>query len=1074
MSNRAMREIPSDRLTVCWSLTDCARAIAALQAEGLLARRTILVPTERVAHALRREILRSGLGSALAGTRFVPVLAAAVAVLHGAEIDFEPGEEALRRARLLALFEQGLALRHFPLGLLRERPGWDEAFARTIGDLEWADLRPEDLDRHAADARIADVAAIWRALHEAAGRSWTAAQIYQSTALVLESQPDVWVFEGATLGVVADVSAAQARFLRAVPSLALGLLVARPVRQRQLDRAALLLGPTVVRALREASAPRSAGSERDLLASYLFESSQVSRPPGAGPDGSVDLEQHAGVEEEVEATSQWVARCVGQGTALEDIAVLVPALDPLANLVVGRLARLPWAEGALPVRVAGGTPLTASAAGARALAVVRGLRAHLAGEALAALLPALRTGDERGHLAHGAATDLVWALGTVGGNPARREGALDWAPRAAERETTLQAQLARAVAAGDDDPDKPSLARRQRDLERLLADIRAVRPAINGLVDVARAVVGGASLADLWAALRGFVGEWLLQPGGGSRVQALLDERLAPLTAGVGAALTGDKALGVIEDVISTARVSTGRFGEPAVYVGTVAGAVGLSFAAVRIVGLAEGHLPSVPREDPVLPDAVRVALSPTLVTAADRVLTDLHALDIALRNARGRVALSAPRVDVERSVREPSFVLLEAATALGRPNAISGEAARAVPDSAALERDAFVPARHAALDHRRREPVSEAAWQDAVALGAVGVPPRWRRDIALDLARVEALLRSDAAGAMDGLLGVAEISVPGLTAERPISPSRLEVLLGCPHRFLFETLLRFEEPAAAPALREVGQPAYGGLFHLAAERLYREHGAAIVAGDGTREAWVARAAAVADEVFATFLDEYPLVGDAVRAGQRRRLRRDLQELVRYDWRQGGGRRFVAAERGFGRPEGVRLETAAGPLFVTGRIDRIDVEGNRTLVRDLKTGKAHRRVGKEREADHGLDVQLAIYGLVASALAAEWGVPASVGVAYAYFGRGLAAERDWRADFDTSLGPAARGWLGTAASLLSERTFPRTSDPDDCEWCPFQPVCGDDVYARAARLLRGATGGLGALAVLKRVPPVAP
>jgi RecB family exonuclease len=671
--------------------------------------------------------------------------------------------------------------------------------------------------------------------------------------------------------------------------------------------------------------------------------------------------------------------------------------------------------------------------------------------------------------------DLVWAMGTAGGNPARPEGALDWTRRAAERERMLEAQIARAAAAGDEDPDKPALARRRRDLERLLADLRATRPAIDALVDVARAAGGGASLADLWAGLRAFLGEWLLQPGAGPRVQAVLDERLAPLAAGVGATLAGDEALRVIEDAILTTRVAGGRFGEPAVYVGTVTGAVGLSFAAVRVIGLAEGHLPSVPREDPVLPDAVRAALSPALATAADRALADMHALDVVVRSARARVALSAPRVDVERSVREPSFVMLEAAAALGRPNAITGEAARVVPDSTALERDAFVPARRATVGRRLRQPLSEAAWQDAVALAAVGIPPRWRGGIALDLARIEGLLRAAAVGAMDGVLGAAAagIDVPGLSPERPISPSRLEVLLGCPHRFLLETLLRFEEPAAAPALREVGQPAYGGLFHLAAERLYREHGPAIVAGEGTLAAWLARAAAVADQVFTTFLDEYPLVGDAVRASQRNRLRRDVQELVRYDWRQGGGRRFVAAERGFGRPQAVRLETGAGPLFVSGRIDRIDVEGARTLVRDFKTGKAHRRVGKEREADHGLDVQLAVYGLVTRTLAAEWSVPGAVGAAYAYFGRGVAAERDWRADFDATLEPAARGWLGTAVTLLAERVFPRTPDPDDCEWCPFQPVCGEDVYERAARLLRGAAGGLGALAALKRVPPEA-
>jgi hypothetical protein len=107
---------------------------------------------------------------------------------------------------------------------------------------------------------------------------------------------------------------------------------------------------------------------------------------------------------------------------------------------------------------------------------------------------------------------------------------------------------------------------------------------------------------------------------------------------------------------------------------------------------------------------------------------------------------------------------------------------------------------------------------------------------------------------------------------------------------------------------------------------------------------------------------------------------------------------------------------------------------------------------------------------VARAQAAAWGVPAAIGAAYAYFGRGQAAERDWRSDFAAALEPAARGWLATAAALLAERAFPRTPDPGDCEWCPFQPVCGDDVYPRAGRLLAGATDGLAAFGLLKLAP----
>ncbi|HET9481194.1 MAG TPA: PD-(D/E)XK nuclease family protein [Candidatus Polarisedimenticolia bacterium] len=105
-----------------------------------------------------------------------------------------------------------------------------------------------------------------------------------------------------------------------------------------------------------------------------------------------------------------------------------------------------------------------------------------------------------------------------------------------------------------------------------------------------------------------------------------------------------------------------------------------------------------------------------------------------------------------------------------------------------------------------------ESAWHDAVA-HATGLPPAWRTSPALDLDRIARL--SD-----DGLLGAAaaDIVVPGLTPERPISPSALQVLLQCPYLYLLQRQLGFDEPACAPSLREIEQPAYGSLVHAVAE----------------------------------------------------------------------------------------------------------------------------------------------------------------------------------------------------------------------------------------------------------------
>jgi RecB family exonuclease len=1074
-------------MKVLWSTRDWAQAIADLPVEGPLPSRVALVPRERIAHSLRRELIKAGHATALAGTRFLSAGAAAAAVLEAADILFTPGEEALRRARLFALFRRGLDLEHFPRELLSTKPGWDDAFAHTVGDLEASGLRPSDLERFGAGAGLRDVAAVWRAIDAAAGESWTTPRILLEAAAVLGSDQKLWPFAGPSFAAVSgSVTAAEARFLRAIPELSLGLIAARPVRPRHVARLEALVGADAAMALMAASAPRSTGSEHALLASYLFEPpavlAAVSRPRSTGSDGTVDLEEHAGIEAEVEATADWVARQVLDGLPLEDIAVLMPSLDPVGGFVAERLARLPFGETALPVHVGGGLALSGTAGGARALAVIRALRGYLAGDLLAAVLPVLRTvGAEARHLSHGAAMDLVWSLGTAGGNAAHPHGALDWSGRCAAREPAIAALLERARAAGDD-PEQSGLARQVRDLERLLGDLVATRPAIDALVRVARLLVADASLEVLWPELRNFMAEWLLQPGEGARVHVLLDEQLRGMATNAACTtLTGDDALRLVEDALLSTRIAVGRFGEPAVYVGTVAEAVGLRFSAVRIIGLAEGYLPPLPREDPVIPDTIRTTLAPagsppaaSPTIGADRALAALHALDSVIRDTERRVALSAPRVDVERSQREASSVILEAAATLGRPNAVTGEPATVIPDTGALRRDAFAPARASALDFRRRLPLGETAWQDGAAARRFGVPPRWCGVPALDLERITTLQKTNGPGAGDGILGAAvmEFAVPGLTPDRPISPTALKTLLQCPHLFLLDTLLGFREPAGAPALREIGQPDYGSLFHLLAQRFYGVHGSAFCAREGSLATWRASGDSLLEEVFTEFLEEYPLIGGAVRNKERERLRQDFHDLLEHDWNIAPPPRFVAVERSFGRPSPIELRLGARSLYVRGQIDRIDATTTHTLIRDLKTGRGHPRIGRDAAPEPVLDIQIAVYGLVAQHLAGDWVLPRRIAAAYTHVGRG-ADERSWRDDFHDTLETAARGWLSVAADLLAGRLFPRTPRPGDCTFCRFRPVCGDDVYERAARVLMSGGDVLARFASLKGAEPEA-
>jgi hypothetical protein len=1043
------------------SLGDLADLVAALPAAGALPLRTVLVPTERHAHALRRALVRTGRERALAGTRFVGPLTLALEVVRDGGLDLVPGEEALRPARLLALFSGALALEHFDLGLLRGTPGWPAAFASSLSDLEAAGLRLDGLP--ASSAHWRDLAAIWRLLDADAGPSSTAARIYLAASELLSrgARP-------ATGPVVAAVSgretAALAGFLDRLPDRTLAIWAARPLRERHASRVAALHGPDAAAALASAPLPEAVATERDLLARFLFASPDLladpARPRSGGADGTVELSEHSGIEEELEAAASWVAReILERRTPLEQVAVLTPSRGPLLPLLAARLGRLPWEGGPLPIHVAGGLPLVARAGGARALALVRALAAFLPAAELAALLPSLHVPvADRSHLSIDEATTLAWSLGTAGGNAGEPALALAWSLRAEARERALAAE----VEAGDPD-DREGRARRDA-----LEVLRAARPALDALVCLARLVVAGAPLRTLAPALVAFLEGWLLDPGPGAPVHALLAAELEgarrdPATG----ALSGLAALALVEERLASLHLPAARFGEPALFVGPVASAAGLDFEAVRLVGLAEGALPSAVREDPVLPEPMRLEAHPLLVPVpADRVTGQLHALDGAIHAARRAVALSFPRCDLARSEREPSSLLLEVGAALARPD--PGHEG-AIPDLDALARTAFGPARAAAAAFRAAHPVGEVAWQDRAA-GAgearrhrIGdVPPAWSGAPVLS---VEALLERRAATALGpdtGLLGGRGPfpAVPGLTADRTISASALGELLGCPLSFLLKRILSWSEPAEAPSVRQLEPKEYGSIFHRTAERFYRQHGADFVARRRTLAHWKHAAQALGDEELDAFLESRPLVGEGVFEKERNRLRRDLARFLDQDWRLPLDR-FVDVERAFGEPAPLVLDAGGIPLHVRGSIDRIDVAGGRTLLRDLKTGKPHPRQGEEEGLDPGLDLQLGLYGIVARELSGAWHVPARVQVAYAYVGH--REERAWRGDYD-ALEAATRGWLALSARLLSDRSFPPTPDVDACTYCAFRPVCGPETPARAAASrVRGAAGAYLAL-----------
>lgn len=1004
-----------------------ADAIAAMPAPSPLPARIVLVPSEAHAHALRSE-LATRAPRALAGTRFFTAAAAARAVLDAAGTAYSLGEEQRRPLRLRKLFRSQPSLTSYRVEDLGA-PGWEEAFASTIEQLEAAAVSPEDLER-LGEPRAIDLAAIWRAIDVDAGTSWTVSRIMAEALALLRAEPAAWPFDAHTLAPVPiGIDTIHARFVSAIPRLTLGIVPGRPAQPRAIDRLRALLGEQVASLIATVNAESAGETELGILGDLLFEApARIAAPDrrrSRGPDGSVSLELHAGVDEELDAAARWVAEQVfDHRTPLQEIAVLVPTPDPLATLVADRLRAMAWPPDVEPVYLASGRPAVATASGARLLSVVNAVGAFLPADAVVELLPRLRLHGSDGHVTPGRARAIAAMLGTLGGSPSRPTDALRWRDRL-----------------------------RCADLDE---SARMLAPAIDALVAIAGDVIAGAPLRASWEAIREFTMMHVIAAGEISNVLVQLGDEVSALVSDpVTDGIVGVEAIEVVASLLGSMRLREGRYGMPAIYVGPITDAAGLRFAAVRVLGLTEGAFPGTLREDAILPADMRRRLPGYAMASDDDYATSrLHAFDQIVRGTQERLALSTPRMDLDGSEREPASLFVEAAAALGRPNALTGAPGRVVPTMSDLDRDAFRISRAASAARRAEVPLTARCWMERVADKRDSVPSGWSQPV---INPIEIIVRSDR---MDGVLGPEPLTVDtfGTSSELPLSASALRMLLTCPQRFLLERMLRMRPRSASIEAYRLDPASYGVLFHQVAGAFAQAHGEDFGARRGELAGWLDIADDLACATFDAFLDGCPLVGDAAIQNERRRLRRDLRTLIELDWSD-RPRRFVAAELTFGQDSPVSIPTSQGDLFVTGRIDRIDVDGDITLVRDLKTGRAHPREADHIDPEVDLDLQLAVYAAVARSLAPRWSIPGDIAAAYVYTDpSALVHERAFTRD-RLALCLAGQRWFDLAMSLIHGRLYVKTPSGQDCARCPFRAVCGDRTAATAERL-RDATGAL--------------
>jgi len=1088
-------------------------------------RALVLVAAERQAHAVRRHLcVERSRPDLLAGVLFLRPADFARELLVRAGTLRASGWEEVRRLRILQLFESGAlkgTLRYFDADQLRAGQGYVDAFARTIADLEASGLDAalalavaDRLPRHEETAahRLHDVAATWQAADAAATTLATTAQMLAQATALVTAQPRLQTAFGPIFAVLtASPSAMLLRFLRALQDCRVIFQEARPLRTgTQRWRGLLGLQPAAppprptqrVTPTTNGDAPgqlplfgtkpppreETSPSELSLVQRFLFQTPEMltdaQRPRSHGPDGSVDVEEYPSIEEEIEAAATWVTEQIGAGIPAERIALVVPEIEPYAPLLADRLQRVvPNGEASgIATYVAGGLSLAALPAGMRVQALLDAVGRGLQAEPTIRVLPALRRNEQdtdagRARLSLSRAAAIVHGAGIVGGSPGDRAGVSEWLPRLTRRRDTLRQLLAETAADDADEPEKRRHTINRQEAQRWLKDIEPILPAIGALQEFAESTLGGAPLHVVWQQLRAFCVRWMRIPPDPPTLFADLELRLQPvLNDPVATAVAGVAALHYLMDVLRRERRPSARFGEPCVFIGTPSHAAGLPFAAVRVLGLAEGGLPHTPHDDPIVPDGLRKRIEEVAHTLpggaevivprlADHVLDDIHDVFRVVSDAGQRLALSAPRQWVDRSEREVSGIMLEVATALGRSDDAEDEGD--VPTAARLRAAYFNAGRAVRLRHTHDHPLSPRAllggvleWGAYAAQPGV-VPAGWTQGAALAIDRLWELvttLESPVLGGLDGAVSEvwSTVQPPGLVPQPPISASGVNRLLECPHRFLLERMLHFSEPATRPSTDVIEPAAYGSLFHAAADQFFREAGAALCRREGSVEQWVTRAREIATEQFEALRHEYPLRGADGTKRERDRLLRQIEQLVRYEWEQ-PPRDFLATELSFGDPEAVRLQLDTGELYVRGAIDRVDRIGPGALsVRDLKTGRVRDR--GEDPINAGRDLQIGLYVLVLEAMGYAGGARA-VRAAYVHPSAAREPERTFEGTDLEVLRRNTREWLDIARRLLSTGIFPRTPDAADCTYCPFVPACGDGAWQRSAAKLSGLAEG---------------
>jgi ATP-dependent helicase/nuclease subunit B len=666
-------------------------------------------------------------------------------------------------------------------------------------------------------------------------------------------------------------------------------------------------------------------------------------------EGTVDIVSATDADDEVRLAMRRIVDAARSGVAFARMAVLWPADRPYARLVEHHLrdVDVPW----------NGRPGTL-------------LTERLVPRLLLDLLDVDRRGLRR--------RDLFELLADV---PAR---GLDGRrlPRAAWE------RVSRAAGVSRDDHWAPRLTAFARDHRARAADGSSSRAdaadELAAFVDALRRTLGPPASTRAWREWASWCTVQLERWIGRADLAALGDEeaiawdetvkvldRLADLDE-VGPAVRRHEFRTTLLAELEVAPARAGRVGT-GVTVGSLTGAAGLDVDVAVLLGAADGLLPPLPRIDPLVGDADRVAAG---LDTADAHAGRTQRQFLSLLDSCSSILVTYPRGDLRTtSHREPSrWIAAHLADVPVRHTA---------SHVAALIGTEFPVC---AREHRLRRRTTHTA-----AGGQVATAPGAASDVVLQRAlRLRAARRSPALTAYDGDLST--VGVPPL--DRPVSPTQLEAWAACPHAYFVRYILgvrEIDEPGDTLAITPMDR---GSALHEALDVFHRT----VLRGDLPQpdaDGWSDAHAVALGEIFDRVAATTELAGRTGRVAswmdERERMRADLLDWLRADRERvvDRGARVISSEWRFGNDGDVTLTLPSGRrLAVTGSIDRVDESVDGFVVTDHKTGRSDRfrSISTDDPTAGGTMLQLPAYAAATLALTGRPDAP--VRAEYSFFRAG--------------------------------------------------------------------------------------